>query len=212
VKDSHRIKATVYIVSTIWSLVLLAAGLQLPGVWTKVVSFIPLLIVGLFAAFDNWAWHLGPIKQLVRRPYLVGTWKGTLTSLRSGEDGQEITHPPIPIYLVIRQTYLDLSITVLTAESKSRSIVAFVQANHADDYTIYYHYANLPGLPVRDHSPEHNGGVRMEAAGVDPRSLDGEYWTNRRSRGTYAVQRVSDKLFGTYADAEVELDGGSSPV
>ncbi|MEU9743440.1 hypothetical protein AB0E12_30085 [Micromonospora chersina] len=209
-KDTHRIKAAVYIVSAIWSIVLFAAGVQLPGAWAKVLSFVPLLIVLLFAAFDNWLWRLGPVKGLVRRPYLTGTWKGTLTSFRAGPDGQEIAYPAIPIYVVVRQTYLDLSITLLTSESKSRSIIAFVQASHSDDYTIFYHYANLPGLPVRERSPEHSGGARIEAFGLVPLSLDGEYWTNRRSRGTFEVRRASDKVFGSYQEAAAELDGSGS--
>jgi hypothetical protein len=164
----------------------------------------------LFAIFDYWLWRVGPIKSMVKRPDLNGTWKGTLTSLRADYSGQEVPHAPIPIFLVIRQSYLDLSITLLSQESRSRSIAALVQVNHADDFTVYYHYTNTPSLPFRDRSPVHSGGAHLDIAGVSPRTLDGEYWTDRRTRGIFSVNRASKKRYGTYADAVTELNGGGN--
>jgi hypothetical protein len=205
---SNRVKIAAYLVTGAWSLVVLIAGVKVPGVATKVLGVLPIVIVAMFALFDSWLWQVGPIKRLVKRPNLSGTWKGPLVSYRADSSGQEVAHPPIPIFLVIRQSYLDLSVTLLSAESRSRSIAALVQVNHADDYTVYYHYMNTPTLPFRNQSPVHSGGTRLDIAGVSPSSLDGEYWTDRRTRGTLTVSRASKKRFGTYADAAAELSEG----
>lgn len=207
---SNRVKITAYIVTGAWSAVILIAGIKLPGTASKVLGVAPSVIVVLFAIFDNWLWHVGPIKRLVKRPDLNGTWKGTLTSLRADGGGQEITHAPIPIFLVIRQSYLDLSVTLLSQESRSRSIAGLVQVNHPDDFTVYYHYTNEPVLSFRDRSPAHSGGAKLDIAGVAPLSLDGEYWTNRRTRGIFTAKRASNKRYGTYAEASAALDGGGN--
>lgn len=206
---SNRAKVTAYLVTGVWSVVILIAGVKLSGAVSKALTSLPIAIIVLFSIFDNWLWRVGPIKRLVKHPDLNGTWKGTLTSFRADDGGQEVTHAPIPIFLVIRQSYLGLSISLLSEESRSRSIAALVQANHPDDFTVYYHYTNMPGLPYRDRSPVHSGGARLDVAGVSAQSLDGEYWTDRRTRGTFTVNRASKKHYGAYAEAAAELNGGS---
>lgn len=104
-----RVRITAYIVTGLWSLAILAAGVQLSSAWSKILSCVPLLVVAGFAIFDNSLWHVGPIKRVVRRPQLNGTWKGSLISLRPDESGQEVKHAPIPIFISIWQTYLTLA-------------------------------------------------------------------------------------------------------
>jgi hypothetical protein len=205
--SSNRVRIAAYLVAGAWSIALLIVGVRLPGTTSKILGVVPTAIVALFAIFDGWLWGLGPIKRLVKRPNLNGTWKGTLTSLRADNTGQEVAHHPIPIFLVIRQSYLDLSITLLSKESRSRSIAALMQTNHPDDFTAYYHYTNIPGMAVRDRSPAHDGGAKLDITGVSPVALDGEYWTDRRTRGIFSVKRVGKKRYGTYAEATADLKG-----
>jgi hypothetical protein len=193
-----------------WSVALLVAGVQLSGTISKVLGSLPVLIVVLFAIFDTWLWHIGPIKRLAKRPDLNGTWKGTLTSLRADGSGQEVAHAPIPVFLAIKQSYLNLNITLLSQESSSRSIAALVQVNPEGNFTVYYHYTNTPGLTVRDRSPIHSGGAKLEVTDVAPQSLEGEYWTDRRTRGAFTMKRASKKRYGTYAEAAAELSEGSN--
>jgi hypothetical protein len=103
VSPSNRVKITAYLVTGAWSVALLILGVKVPGTASKVLGILPIAIVLLFAAFDNFLWRVGPIKRLVKRPDLNGTWKGTLTSFRADGSGQEVAHAPIPIFLVIRQ-------------------------------------------------------------------------------------------------------------
>jgi SMODS-associating 2TM, beta-strand rich effector domain len=210
-RDGKRIQAAAYIVSTLWSLVLLAAGIHLANGWSKLVSAIPLLVVLLFGAFDNWLWKFALMRKIAGRPLLAGTWVGELTSMQI-KDGQEVTLDPTPIYLSVRQSFLAIEICLLSAESKSRSIASLLERNGGHDYTVYYHYTNVPRLAVRDRSPIHSGGARMQVAGISPSHLEGEYWTDRRTRGTFSAKRVTGKNYWTWQEAEATLgnrEGGS---
>jgi SMODS-associating 2TM, beta-strand rich effector domain len=208
VQDSRRIQIAAYLMSGLWSLVLLGAGIRIGGGWVKVVSALPLVLVVAFAIFDNWLWQIEVVRRITGRPQLNGTWRGELTSLRNDEDGREVEHEPIPIYLVVHQTFLTISISLLSVESKSRSIGALLERHGAHDYTVYYHYTNLPRLEVRGHSPAHAGGARVEVGGINPSRLKGEYWTDRRTRGTFSVERESPKKHWTWREAETALTGG----
>jgi hypothetical protein len=207
--DSGRVRLTAYIVTAAWSVVLFLAGVSVPGAWSKVVSAIPAVVVGLFAVFDNWAWRWPKMRRLVRRPVLRGTWQGSLVSYRFNAEGKEERTAPIPIFLVIDQSYLKLSVSLLSAESKSLTIGSFMQRTGQDEFEVYYHYANTPRMSVRDRSPRHAGGSRIEISGLDPAQIDGEYWTDRKTRGTYEVTRASKKRYGTWAAASRELSAGT---
>lgn len=204
-EDGRRIQIAAYLMSGLWSLVLLGAGIHIGGTWVKVVSALPLVVVVAFAVFDNWLWEIEAVRRLAGRPQLNGTWRGDLTSLQSDDDGREVQHEPIPIYLVVEQTFLTIRICLLSAESKSRSIGALLERHGAQDYTVYYHYTNLPGLRARGGSPAHAGGARVEAGGINPSRLEGEYWTDRRTRGTFSVVRASKNKYWTWADADAGL-------
>jgi SMODS-associating 2TM, beta-strand rich effector domain len=212
VQDGRRIQIAAYLMSGLWSLVLLGAGIHIGGAWVKVVSALPLVVVVAFAVFDNWAWQIRAVRKVTGRPQLNGTWRGELTSLRNDAEGREVPHEPMPIYLAIRQTFLNIRISLLSVESKSRSIGPILERHGAHDYTIYYHYTNLPGLEARERSPTHAGGARVEVGGIDPSRLNGEYWTDRRTRGTFSVERVSRSTYWIWSEAESALtdaNGGS---
>ena len=205
VQDRRRIQIAAYLMSGLWSLILLGAGIHIGGAWVKVVSALPLVVVIVFAVFDNWLWQIELVRKVAGRPQLNGTWRGELTSLRNDDNGREVRHEPITIYLVVHQTFLTIRICLLSAESKSRSIGALLERHGAHDYTVYYHYVNLPGLDVRARSPTHAGGGHVEAGGINPSRLEGEYWTDRRTRGTFSVARITKSKYWTWTDAETNL-------
>jgi hypothetical protein len=77
-------------------------------------------------------------------------------------------------------------------------MAATIQANDDEDFSIFYHYHNISDLEVREKSPIHFGGARLDVIGRQPASLKGEYWTSRRSRGTFSVKLASRRRYGTY--------------
>jgi hypothetical protein len=114
-----RIRLTVYLVSGAWSLALLIVGINIPGVEAKVLGYLPIAIVALFAFFDERAWRWKILQGVVKRPNLNGTWRGELTSMRPGDSGVEVTYEPKPVYIAIKQSYLAVNIRLMTDESPS---------------------------------------------------------------------------------------------
>jgi hypothetical protein len=47
--------------------------------------------------------------------------------------------------------------------------------------------------------------VRVEVGGINPSRLEGEYWTDRRTRGTFSVVGASKHKYWTWADTETGL-------
>jgi len=124
-----RVQLAAYIVTFAWSLVVLVAGLKMDGLLTKALNALPLVLVLSFAAFDTYIWRQKQMRRLVQHPVLNGTWKGSLVSIREGADGSDTEYEPIPIFIVIWQTYLTISISLISAESRSRSIAAVLEKN-----------------------------------------------------------------------------------
>lgn len=205
---NNRVKLAVYLVSGAWSVALLVAGLRLPGTEAKVLGYLPVVVVAVFAAFDAWIWRLSWLRPLVRRPNLNGTWRGSLVSMRADDSGNEVVHPALPVFIVIKQSYLDIDISLLSGESRSDSIAAVMQRGRDGDATIYYHYANTSGLAIRDRSRPHAGGARVDVSALRPAGLTGEYWTDRRTRGTYTAEFLSKRRYRNYQEALTAFDSG----
>jgi hypothetical protein len=204
---STRIKLTAYIVSIAYSVALLVSGLRLASVVSKILACLPTLIVLGFAVFDTWLWRLRGLNKLLKRPDLGGTWTGSVISRQTTATGQEEVSAPIEAVLTVRQTYTTISLTLMTPESKSRSVAEAIVRNPNGEFAVHYQYRNLPRLEVRDRSPEHSGSTALEIPDTSPRRIEGEYWTNRRTRGTLEFSRASRTIVGSFSDA-AELANG----
>jgi len=111
-------------------------------------------------------------------------------------------------FLVIRQSLTSVSITMLSAESRSRSAAAQIVRMQAGDYELQYQYRNEPRLEFRQRGSEtHIGGSTIQVSGARPRTVDGEYWTARETRGTYHVRRVSATIVNTFDEGNALLGG-----
>ena len=196
-----RVKIAAYIAVAAYAVGFLVYGITLPNTLTRVFSFIPTAVALLFAAFDRLLWHVWLIPNLIKQPVLFGTWHGTLRSYRRNAAGEPIQSDH-DIYIIIRQSYSAISLTMVSAESKSRSGAAQIIMKHSDEFVVQYQYQNEPRLEFRDRgSSIHTGGSSIEVGGMRPLELDGEYWTARETRGTYHLTKVSNKRVSTYAEA-----------
>lgn len=206
---NKQIHIIAYTVSGAYSIAFLVAGLHLPNYYLKALSCLPALIVLGFASYDNVLWRVQPIRFFVRnRPLLKGTWTGTLISYQIDAAGEEVAADPIRIGVVIRQTYSSVSVTLMTAESLSRSLVSSIYTHGEGDFTLYYQYQNTPELGSRKRSPIHFGGVAINVPGLAPSHLTGEYWTDRNSKGTLEIAHRSPKYVGSFEDAIlIEAEG-----
>ena len=202
-----RVKLAAYIATGAYALAFLIYGITLPSSLARILAFVPTVIVVMFAIFDSWLWRFLIVPSVIRQPVLIGTWRGTLRSYRRDERGQRVESDH-DIFIIIRQNYSDISLTMVSRESKSYSGAAQIIRRRNEEFIIQYQYQNEPRLEFRERgSTIHIGGSTIEVGSVRPIELDGEYWTARETRGTYHLSKVSTKRVSSYAEA-LRLAGG----
>lgn len=138
--------------------------------------------VGLWL-FDRYAWRWPGVRRLVGRPVLHGTWHGELASdYESPEIGGRI---PVDtdVFLVIRQRFWQVTARLLTRESDSASSLANFTISRDGVQQLVWVYTNIPRTEVRDRSPIHHGAVVLSAPRDPTHGLEGEYFTDRKTRG-----------------------------
>src|SRR5206468_643551 len=105
--------------------------------------------------WDRFLWRLGPVQRLAFVPRdLRGTWRGTLSS--QWDDPTTSTRIPTKTaYLVIRQTFLEVSVILLTDESRSVSSLGVVNVGQGIA-ALNYMYLNRPDSSVEHRSRMHH--------------------------------------------------------
>jgi SMODS-associating 2TM, beta-strand rich effector domain len=156
-------------------------GEQLPA---HILSSFSYVVTGVSAAlllWDRFFWKF-PIfyPWLTKRPNLAGTWKGEVMSdfVQPGRG-----HGPIEVYLVIRQTFSEVTARMFSLESVSTSLSADVVLEAAGVQTLSLIYRNEPTVLIREKSPIHYGGMLLTVRGEPVKNMDGEYWTDRKTKG-----------------------------
>ncbi len=180
----------------IWVALILWSTKELSISWEafKLLPEVVTIYTVLHVIFITWGWRLPSLQGwLVPFPNLEGTWQGTLqTTWQNPETG--VTPPPIPMVLVIKQTFESISCVLYTKESSSYSTAALL--SEEDDSGIKrlsYVYTNTPELTARGRSPIHDGAAILRIITTPERSLQGEYWTNRKTTGTISLKFRSKK-------------------
>lgn len=93
--------------------------------------------------------------------------------------------------MVIHQTFTGVHLRLLTPESHSVTVTATVMQEHDQRSSVAGIYRNEPKLAVRDRSPIHYGGLRLLVVGAGEDRLQGEYWTDRGTRGSLDLHFVT---------------------
>ena len=115
-------------------------------------------------------------------PLVAGTWKGVIISF--WKDPETGTQPqPRVVFLVVRQSFSTLTLTLLTEESKSRSTIASIDRSPDGSWAITQAYLNQPEMRVEQRSRMHHGASVLEVSGSPASDLRGRYWTDRDSKG-----------------------------
>ncbi|MBP6858991.1 MAG: hypothetical protein KBC33_04165, partial [Candidatus Pacebacteria bacterium] len=127
INNTVKIHAQILTFLIIWGAVLLITQTYSTlDLWTAVKQ-IPqaisiYVIIGII--FTKWLWRLKFLQSwLIKIPDLQGTWRGELKSdWIDPKTGKGID--PIPMVLVIRQTFSSIKCTLMTKESTSYSTTA----------------------------------------------------------------------------------------
>jgi SMODS-associating 2TM, beta-strand rich effector domain len=189
-----------------WIILLTIKGVPLQ-INSVSLSYLPNIVtfdVLLWLAFVKWGWRWRIFQGwLVPFPVLRGTWYG---SIQTTWVDDSIGRPPdpIPIILVIRQSFLMINCTVHshTADSSSQSYAAeFLLDFESGVKSLIYSYTNKPRVSARAHSEIHDGTAKLNIITHPKRRLEGEYWTTRRTVGEMILAFHSSSLEETFPES-----------
>jgi hypothetical protein len=163
------------------AIILKLAGLSFD--WTVSVVFALVLL------FEFFLWRFFIFKAwLVKRPLLWGTWRAELrTDWVDPETNQ--TKPPIHGFMTIWQTYTRLRLQLYTEESSSKMLGVELRCEEDGSFTIVGVYRNEPRYSVRTDSPTrpgsaiHLGALELQVRGDPAHTIEGHYWTDRKTGG-----------------------------
>jgi len=199
-KINNTIKIYIQVITflIIWVIVLLLttgySSVDVGAAIKKIPQAISIYVL-LGILFTKWIWRWELLQGwLIKIPDLQGTWRGELISdWVNPETGKSID--PIPVVLVIRQTFSSIKCTLMTKESTSYSTTADINVvSSGEDLYLTYNYTNRPKATIRDRSAIHDGACTLKIIRKPSRSLEGEYWTSRKTRGEMNLSFKSKKL------------------
>ncbi len=207
--SKNQITTIVWAAALLWALLAIINGVAFSQTLFSLVStVIGILVIGV-AIFDRWLWKLSFLHPLaISAPVLEGTWKGELKSNYIDQKTGNVV-PAIEAYLFVKQTYSTITLRLMTKESSSESISTILMQRGDDGpFSLAGIYCNTPSPEVSERSPMHKGSVSFDVIDENAPLLDGEYWTNRLTKGSIRFdQRIKKGIrdYRTAVDAFVKL-------
>lgn len=201
--DKTRTQITVAIVASVLFVLALTAGKTDYHTPLRLYSIAVPVVTYAFIAYDRFIWRLKWVRKFTKRPLLAGSWRGTLVSDYKKPDGSGI--PPIPTSLYITQTNSTLTVTLFTGESSSVSEQAKLSHEADGRWRLHWLYENKPKATVRHRSDRHEGVAELYLVFPGGEELEGEYFTDRNTKGTFSFDEWSKRPYGS---AESAHNGG----
>jgi SMODS-associating 2TM, beta-strand rich effector domain len=180
----------------VWFIVATASGFDMKNL-IDFMRPIPLVVTAdviLLGFFVKrlWRWKFFQ-GWLVPFPDLNGTWEGQIQT--SWKDAEERTPGPIPVILTIKQTFMNISCVMRTAEMTSHSYVeGFWLEEEKQIRQLCYSYTSKPKTGLRDRSTPHDGTILFNIIGQPVAKLEGEYWTQQQTTGTVTLTFKTKEL------------------
>lgn len=157
--------------------------------WLTIVSKALSLTVLASFVFVKWLWKCSLFySRLVPFPDLSGEWSGIIKTTYNDENMQ------IPLKVIVTQDFFKVTVRLKTGESWSISNGAYFPMDADGKIThLYYTYMNTPNQDIRNRSEIHYGTTRLDFYNYPVESLEGEYWTSRRTVGRIELKRERNK-------------------
>jgi hypothetical protein len=161
--------------------------------------------MGVAAVFNKYAWSWWIFRGwYIKRPDIRGTWQAELRSnwnpQREGESDEDPRS--VEAYVVVRQTLMTLSMRLFTEESQSRLVAHSLELEEDELWVLNGIYRNEPRIELQGVRSEiHHGAFALRVHGNPPRSLEGHYWTDRKTKGSMKLHRRLSRVCDNYADA-----------
>jgi SMODS-associating 2TM, beta-strand rich effector domain len=195
------VKAILYTTVAVWAVILFFSGQSVSSTLLRPFSRVTSIVVLLGIAFELWLWKLPFLHGwFVRRPVIDGTWRAELRS--NWKDAGGGTIPPIQGYMIVRQTLLNLSLRLLTAESRSVLVGTEIVCSADGLYCVSGVYRNEPHYQNRGRSPIHYGAVWLQVIEKPTQKLEGHYWTDRKTAGELRLTDRRKQKFQDFDSAQ----------
>lgn len=202
-----KLRAAIYVLLVIavavWCLVLYLR--QVPISWEMLTPFglTSGIVSAAAVAFDRYFWRWRHFRGwLVERPFYGGTWKATIHSTYKVK-GQRIA--PKTVYVVIRQTLTSLSFRLYSDRAKSSSIAESIYKDGTDLFGLSVSYHSVPEINERNGISEiHFGSALFMHLDYDIESIDGHYFTDRKTAGSLVLHERA-RFYATSYDQAVRL-------
>ncbi len=166
----------------------------------RILSIVVTIDLVFYLLFVSFLWKFRIFKNwLVRFPNLDGTWKGEIrTTWTDPETGER--PGPISAILTIKQSFLNISCIMRTAEMSSRSLTSeFVLDKENQIEKLVYTYDSDPIQTVKERNPQHCGTMSFNIVkGQGKNKLEGGYWTDRKTTGTIKMDFWTKKKINSY--------------
>ena len=187
------VRYTATAVGAAYAIALYLSGFRFDDGIKQVLAYLPAAAAFAVVAFDRWIWKWPGVHRLVQRPRIDGTWLTTLTPHPDSRIPEGGNRGPIDTAILIEQTYWSVSVTLLTAESRSISTSASIYSRTSQQAVLAYTYANEPEQRHRPRSQPHTGASEFRITGRQPQEMTGTYWTARLTVGDMAMRLLDRK-------------------
>ena len=188
---AKAIRATVVLVSGLYTLVLYLSHLQLDSWPKRLLAFLPTIASLLVVAYEKWLWKWPFVLRLHSKPHLSGLWRVTLQPDPDSHIPVGGNRGPIEAYVVIEQTLWTICVRQYTKESQSNSLAAtFFKRFDTSQQTLSFTYDNEPKRRHQSRSPRHVGACELYVTGGAPTSMSGKYFTDRFTAGEISMSLV----------------------
>lgn len=120
--------------------------------------------------------------------------------------------PPKTVFLAVHQTLTTVHVRLLTDESASEQVSGGLSSDGFSP-TIAYTYRSEPELHLRGGRSEiHYGAAVLHVNGKPATELEGRYWTDRMSRGTFRFAEHNVQIARTFGEAVKLTYGPATPA
>lgn len=202
-RPSTTVRVIATITSLAYAIALYLSGVHLQGNVKDAVGYIPTVATLLVAMWDIWLWRLPGFQRVARRPWLTGLWSATLLPTEASQIPSGGNRGPITAFVVIKQSFWSVAVRQYTAESRSDSLAtAWGKTSGGDRLT--FTYENQPRQQLEARSSRHLGTTALDVVGLRPNLLQGEYFTDRYTKGDMEL-RLVDRVIGDADFASAKL-------
>ncbi|MBF6462531.1 hypothetical protein IU433_26325 [Nocardia puris] len=194
--NKRLVKVTAYLMVGVVYALLLVYDIDLPDLVVRSAFTLPFVAIGVYWLYDTRAWRWPPIDRFAGKPWLGGTWVGTLTERRSSA-GVEVGETR-DLVVAVEQSSSRVRVVMMieTIRAVSRSSSLTIDSDRVGELDFRYDYRPVSGEAADQWQ---RGAAVVEIHGRKPKELSGLLWTDTGVCATFTVALVSRTRVETFS-------------